>query len=233
MKFVYLMAMSFALIDGCGKSPAAISNSPLAAPTPQKERKIVMEKEELAGLLESSHPDIAAIVRDPASKIEPFGPTLPLGAVYRVSKFAPTRMIIHYVGVVSQGDAIVLTGDADAFARFASKSGVSLTRSEDKLEYGRAYLTIANGSKRLQILNSIDDIKPRPGLNEAQTAQFQQFVAKYSSRIEAPSCIGSSCNYYVIQGQDLVLASLTIDADGTVRPDGSILESNLLIPYAM
>ncbi len=233
MKLLCLIALYFTLIDGCGNSTATISNSPLAAPTPPKERKIVMEKEALAALLEATNPEIANIVRDPASKVEPFGPSLPLGVVYRVSKFAPTRMIVHFIGVVSQGDAIVLTGEPRKYAEFAERCGISVNRSEDKLEYGRAYLAISAGSKRLQILNSVDDIKPRPGLDESQTAQFQDFVAKYSSKIIAPSCNGSACFFYAISGQDLVLIQLTVETNEAIMPDISVFESNLLIPYAL
>ncbi len=192
-----------------------------------------MEKEALAALLEATNPDIAKIIRDPASKIEPFGPSLSLGAVYRVSKFAPTRMIVHYIGVVSQGDAIVLTGDAKKYAEFAERCGISVNRSEDKLEYGRAYLTISAGSKRLQILNSVEDIRPRPGLNESQNVQFQELVAKYSSKITAPSCNGTACFFYAISGQDLVLIQLSVESNGPIRPDISVFEADLLIPYAI
>lgn len=59
MKLLYLMAMSIALIDSCGRSPEVISNATLAAPTPQKEKKVVMEKEVLANLLEKTNKLIA------------------------------------------------------------------------------------------------------------------------------------------------------------------------------
>ncbi len=228
------MAMSIALIDSCGRSPEVISNATLAAPTPQKEKKVVMEKEVLANLLEKTNKSIADFVRDPATKLDGYGPKFGKGSKYKISKFAPTRRMIQYVGVVSETEAFVLTGDKDEFAKFVERSGVSLTRSEDRIGFGMEFLTICvAGASRLQILDSVSSIKPRPGLNEAQSTQFQAFVGKYTSIIKAPTCVGEACTYYAVSGQDLAVYELTISTEGTIKFEKKVLEKDLLIPYAM
>lgn len=74
--------------------------------------------------------------------------------------------MIQYVGVVSETEAFVLTGDKDEFAKFVERSGVSLTRSEDRIGFGMEVMIRVGGASRLQILDSVSSIKPRPGLNE-------------------------------------------------------------------
>lgn len=240
MRILLLLFLGVLFYDGCGPAVARMDNSNLAVPptegmpTPAKEKKIEMEREALAKLVDKADPVVAAFVRDPASSIETYDLSVGNGSIYRISKFAPTRMLINYIGVVDGKEAIVLTGNADSFVRFAHEARAMLGRSEERIEYGRAYLLIAvAGSKRLQILDSINSVKPRPMLNEQQTETFRRFQEQYEGIVKPPSCAGDHCTFYVVSGQDLALVDLTISATGEVKMDKRVLEPDLLIPYAM
>lgn len=240
MRILLLLFLGVLFYDGCGPAVARMDNSNLAVPpsegmpTPAKEKKIEMERESLAKLVDKADPVVAAFVRDPAASIETYDLSVGNGLIYRISKFAPTRMLINYIGVVDGKEAIVLTGNADSFVRFAYEARAMLGRSEERLEYGRAYLLIAvAGSKRLQILDSIDSVKPRPNLNEQQVEAFRKFQDKFADTVKPAFCDGEHCKYFAIAGQDLVLFDLTINSTGAVNVDKKVLEPALLIPYAM
>lgn len=234
MKFLILLIVGLVFGDGCGRPFTAMESLEVPTETPAKEKKIAMEKEVLANMLDQSNKEIANLVRDPASKLESYGPKIGNGTIVRVSKFAPTRMIVHFVGVVSGEEAIVLTGDKEAFVNFAQRSKTMLNRAEDRIAYGSEFLSIAvAGGNRLRILESVSSIKSRPALNNAQSAMFAEFVAKYTGVIKPPACSGEVCNYYAISGQDLVLFELTVSASGSVKIDETVLEKDILIPYAM
>lgn len=234
MKLLVILFASLILGDSCGQTTAATEKLERPMETPAKESKIVMEKEVLANLLEPTNKSIADFVRDPATKMDAYGPSVGKGSIYRISKFAPTRRIIHYVGVIQDAEALVLSGDPDEFAKFIERSNVSLLRPEDRLGLGKEFLTIAvAGAQRLQIIESVDSIKPRPGLDDARSAQFQAFVAKYTSIVKPPSCSGENCSYFAIAGQDLALFELKISTSGEITSEKKVLEKDLLIPYAM
>ncbi len=234
MKLLFLIIAGLVLSVGCGGPFTAMESLEVPTETPAKEKKIAMEKEELAKILDKTNKEIANLVRDPASKLETYGPNIGNGTIVRISKFAPTRMIVHFVGVLSDQEAIVLTGDQEAFVDFARRSKAMLIRAEDRVAYGGEFILVAvSGGNRLQILESVSSITPRPGLNDAKSAMFAEFVAKYSGVIKPPACSGDVCKYYAISDQDLVLFELTVNASGSVKFDKTVLEKDILIPYAM
>lgn len=234
MTVIFLLFVSLALGNGCERAVEQVSNISTPSPTPTVQKRTRMDKETLGKLVESTDPSVAALIRDDSSRIEVFGDPIGSGTIYKVSKFAPTRMIIQYIGMPSANEAIILTADRAAFQRFAEASRALLARSEDRVAYGKAFLQIAvAGSKRFILLDSVNEVKPRPNLNEEQTKAFGEFVNKYSSIIKPATCSGEQCKFYAIFGQDLVSFDLGIASNGKVTLEENVVERNLLIPYAM
>jgi hypothetical protein len=235
LKLLILLGLLLCLQHDCRQTGTAAGNTPLPAATPVKEMKTVIEKDDLAKRLELIEPSVAAIVRDTSSTLDEMtAQFLTTGHIYRVEKFAPTRMIIHYIGVDEKGYTALLTGDPQKFVEFAEVVQVRLDRNETRVEFGKAYLDIGlAGSERLQVLNSISEIKARPNLKEAELAKFAEFNNKFEKVIRPASCLDNKCSYYAIYGQDLVLFELEISTTGQVEKKMAVLESNLLIPYSM
>ena len=194
-----------------------------------------MDKETLAKRVEPLDQTVSQIIRAENATIqEVAAPFLREGKIYKISKFAPTRPIIIFVGVVGD-DSTYLIGDAKKYFEFVKKSGIALNSDELRKDYLLNFLEVTEAeNERLQILESVADIKPRPNLNDDQKRQFAEFQEKYKSIIQ-PLKQGEEKTYkmYAIKEQNLVQMDLTIKEDDTIEVRETVLESNLLIPYAI
>ncbi|MGB7069386.1 MAG: hypothetical protein WBD22_07810 [Pyrinomonadaceae bacterium] len=246
VRLLLTFGLVFAMQQGCESSqkerPTANASvltneehKPLASPT--KERMIVDEKEELAKKVEKIDADTAAVIRSENSKLT----TLPTpfyrsGKIYRVEKFAPTRPIIRYIGVGDDDFTTILNANEKGFFELADKAGISIEPREARAEYLKTFLeTVVAGNKRLQIVGSVKEIKPRPNLDDAKNEELKQFYRKYEKTVVPVKCsdaMPSSCVVFAVKGQDLVRIDAKISFAGQVEMKVTILESNLLIPYA-
>ena len=198
-----------------------------------------MEKEVLAGRIEATDAPTAAIVRDEQAVIDQLSATfLRGGAIYRVEKFAPTRPIMLYIGCSGEKDnCTVLNADEKAFYELAGRAGLLLDDRARQIAYAEAFLKIVfSPVDRLQILNSIKDLKERPNMEEADKKRYAEILKQYQKIVVAPSATGgtaSVCTFFAVKNQDLVRLDLTVMPDGKIKTKESVLESNLPIPYAL
>lgn len=195
-----------------------------------------MEKETLAKRVEPLDATVSQIIRDEAAKIETMAtPFLRDGKIHKVSKFAPTRLIVIYIGIVGDDFTRLIGGDAERYFEFIGKAGVNLNNDESRRAYLLNYLEVTKaGSERLQILESVENVKMRPNLNDEQKRRFAEFQEKYRSVIKPPKQNEQGVyQIFVIRGQNLVRFDLTIKENDSIEERQTVLEKDILIPYAL
>ena len=112
-----------------------------------------------------------------------------------------------------------MTLDTDELRKAYILNFLEVTRSQDE---------------RLQILESVTDIKPRPNLDEKQKDEFVKFQEKFASVIKPPKQNEAGVyEVFVIKEQDLVRFDLTIESNGLIKKQETVLERDILIPYAL
>lgn len=214
----------------------AISPTPKVLDTPVEKKDKKMDKETLAKRVEPVDADVSRMIIDQKSQIKTVDtPFLKEGNIYLVSKFVPTRRIEIYIGVVGADFTQLIGGDEEKFYKFIQKAGLVLTNSELRLEYILNYLEITkSGGKRFQIVESVDEIKERPNLTDEQKQKFAEFQNKYRSIIQPPKQSSMDAfRIFVIKDQDLVEYVITITEDNKIEKKETVLEKDLLIPYAL
>lgn len=201
-------------------------------PTPKREK---MDKQILAKRVESIDPAVSAIISDKVSQVQQIKtPFLKNGVIHKVSKFAPTRPIVIYVGTIEPDFTSIISAEPEKYFEFIRRSGLVDTSNELRISYLLNFLDVTNSGKRLQVLNSVDDIKERPNLSDVQKTQFNEFREKFRPVIAAPKqSADGSYIVYAVKGQDLVQLNLTIKEDKSIERKETVLEKNLLIPYSL
>ena len=239
----------FALCDGeanvaqnnAAKSEMTVSPTPTPKPSPgfsqktEKKTEKKMDKETLAKRVEPLDAIASQIIGAENSEIQEIDSSfLRDGKIYKVSKFAPTRRIIIYVGIVGN-DYTALIGDAEKYFEFVKKGGFAAAGGDLRKAYVLNFLKVTkSGGKRLQILESISDIKTRPNQTEDQKQAFAEFEEKYESVIKPPKQSDETTyKVFAVYNQDLVQFELTVAPDGKIETKETVLERNLPIPYAI
>lgn len=246
MKFVLLVIsimFYFARCDGeanvaqnnMAKPATTVSPTPNRSPGFLEKTEKKMDKETLVKRVEPLDETASRIIGAESSQIQETDSSfLRDGKIYKVSKFAPTRRIIIYVGIIGT-DYTALIGDEKKYFEFAKKAKVVLANDELRKAYVLNFLEVTkSGGKRLQILESIGDIKARPNLTENQKQAFAEFEKKYESVIKPPKQSGEATyKVFAVYNQNLVQLELTVMPDGRIETKETILERNLPIPYAI
>ena len=209
----------------------------LAKPLPgvSQNREIKMDKETLAKRVESLDPTVSEIIKAENSQIQEVAAAfLRDGKIYKVSKFAPTRPIIIFVGVVGE-ETTYLIGDVEKYFDFVKKAEVLLSSEELRKNYLLNFLEVTESqNERLQILESITEIKPRPNLKDAQKQKFEDFQDKYKLTVQPPKSYENGIfKIFAVKGQNLIRFDMAILQDGVIEKKETVLESDILIPYAL
>lgn len=238
LKFLFAVVLSFTIQNSCANSANKIKEDTgniKTLPSATKEKDIVMDKKELAERVSRIDKETSEIIIDEESEIQTVDtPFLKDGKIYKVVIFAPTNLIEIYIGVVGKDFTALIGGDEDKYFEFAEKGEINIQNNQLRIAYLVSFLEITKtDGERFQIIDSISDIEKRPNLSEEQEQKFIEFQDKYKSIINPPKQLDSG-NYkvFVIKGQDLVEYELTITEDNLIKAKDSILEKDLLIPYA-
>ncbi len=218
------------------KLTANVSPTPKTLPVNGQSQEKKMDKKTLAKRVEPTDTTAAQIIEAENSQIQEIEtPFLRDGKIYKVSKFAPTRPIILYVGANGNDYTALIGGNPEKYFEFVEKAKLTLDSKEIRKMYVLNFLEVTKKqNERLQILESAADIKPRPNLSEAEQKEFADFQEKYRSIIK-PVQQNESGIYeiFAIKKQDLIRMDLTIKPDGTIDKKETVLESDILIPYAL
>ncbi len=221
-------------ISPTSQTPNAKTSPDEKKRVPGRERK--MDKETLAKRVEPVDENAAQIIRAENTQIQQTEtPFLRSGEIYKVSKFAPTRPLTLFVGTSGDNYTALIGGDAEKYFEFVKKAGVTLDGGEMRKIYLLNFLEVTKpGGKRLQILESVEDLRQRPNLKDEDKQKFVEFREKYESVIRPIKQVeNGSYEVYAVKDQDLVRLNLTVKPDGLVEKQETVLERNLLIPYAM
>lgn len=223
-------------INNSSKSEINASPTPKTSPAAARNKEKKMDKKTLAERVRPLDATVSQMIEAENSQLQELDtPFLRDGKIIRVSKFAPTRTIMIYVGIVGEDFTSLIGGDEEKYLEFAQKSGVNLNNDEMRKAYLLNFLEITKpGGERLQILESVSEIKPRPNLKDEQKEEFANFQEKYKSIVKSPKQNeAGKYEVFAVKEQDLVRFDLTIAPNGSIKKDEKILEKDLLIPYAM
>jgi len=203
-----------------------------------EKKKVSDEKETLAKRFDRADPDTAAIIRSDETEVTDISaPFLRSGRVYRLQKFSKTRPIVIYVGIDEKEFSTVLSGNQDGFVQLLANAGVKMDSPDLRIAVSKAYLeTTKSSDERLQVVSDVQEISPRPNLDEKQKKDFEAFIAKYAKIVAAPKCgdaVPYECIVFAVHDQDLAEIELKLFPDGKIQRKEALLEKGLLIPYAL
>jgi hypothetical protein len=216
---------------GTGKVSAAPSGDPSGPGSDS-----MPDAKELASRLSATDAPSAEFVRAPEAQLTAYPtPFFTKGGVIKVLRNLPSHPALLFVGW-SPELVIALTGKPEAFTQLAAKAGLSLDSAEKRNGYVRAYYeTTRVMSKRFQVLDKIEDLKPRPNLpppEQARLAEIQKAhgpAVKPVAMSDAPPYKGS---LFAVKDQALVRYDVTLAASGELDAKETTLEPNLPIPIA-
>ena len=196
----------------------------------------MIERKELAALVEPLNADLAGMIRADMTDIDQVPtPFLVHGAIYRVTHLLPTRPVVFTVGC-SGSTAVLLPSAPDAFLHIAQTAGLRLDDDVTRIAYGVTFLeTTRSFGERFQILHSVDQIIPRRGLDALQQERFESIVHDYRDVIAPPAISGNDpwvVTVFAAHGQALERITLELDTHGLVQSTAQVLELDLPIPYA-
>ncbi len=244
LKFIFAVILSFIIQNSCINSASKIKNDKKmedvnvvkTSPNSTKEKDKVIKKKELAKRVSQLDEEVSKIIIEEDSEIQTVDtPFLKQGNIYKVVKFAPTHLIEIYIGVVGEDFTALIGDDEDKYFEFINKAETILQTDQIRISYLVSFLEVTKSQgERFQIINSVSDIKERPNLSEEQKQKFSEFQDKYKSVINLPKLVDFS-NYkiFVIKGQNLAEYELTITENNLIKAKETILETDLLIPYAL
>ena len=197
-----------------------------------------MNKQKLAQRVEKIEPSLAAFILDENSELERVAaPFFKTAAIYKAQGFEPTRPQILFVGCDDTDFCAILNANPKGFFELAQKSPPDLGKKELRLDYLDFFFTVTNpNDERLLLLDGADDIKPRPNLSATETQQFKQFHDKYQKIIHAPTVSDNSpykAVIFAVKGQNLIRIDAILTNDGKINLSETVLEKDLLIPYAL
>lgn len=224
------------VINDSSKTEINASPTPKTSPETARNKEKKMDKKTLAERVRPLDATVSQMIEAENSQLQELDtPFLRDGKIIRVSKFAPTRTIMIYIGIVREDFTSLIGGDEEKYLEFAQKSGINLNNDELRKAYILNFLEITkSGGERLQVLESVSEIKPRPNLNDNQKEEFARFQEKYKSLVKPPKQNeAGKYEVFAVRGQNLVRFDLSVEPNETIKKQETILEKDLLIPYAM
>ncbi|MBU6498465.1 MAG: hypothetical protein KGJ41_02395 [Rhodospirillales bacterium] len=224
----WMLAGLAAAAMGEGRGRAEGRGNPFA----QQQERRMDDRTTLAGLMEKVNPDVARMLRDPATRVRRMPtPFLRQGLIFLVEWLGPYKPVAFTVGFAWPGDFIVLLSDnRPGFAELVRRAGVMVETDEQRVAYA---LTELEATRRFDegfaVLRGFDDLRPMAGPNAAQAARLGEIEANYRARIapprSEPAGAGWAVPVYALVRNDLCLFRVAIGRDGTSEVTKSVLEA--------
>lgn len=190
------------------------------------------DRASLAMLLDPVQPEAARIVRDARTTIHRIpAPFLRQGLIFRVDHALPQRPMTFTVGYARPGNTVILLADNPAgFQSLVAQAGAVVETHEQRLAYALAWLeTTRRFDQSFAVLKSFGDLRPMANPAPDQQLALQALRRKYEGLITLPAPRQSApwtLPLYVLQRNDLVLFTATIQADGAGSMSRTVLEAN-------
>lgn len=230
MAFTYLRAIE--ILRGVGLVLSLMPMAAQAAGPTMKEMRMD-DRAPLAGLVEPINPDLARLIRDPATTVSRMPtPFLQHGLIFRVDWRGPHKPVAFTVGWAQPGNfTVLLSGNVPGFNELVTKAGMSLNSEEDIVSYAVTELEATRRfDETFKILHSFNDLRLMAGPTPAAQDRYRQIKAAYEARIEPPQSQSTSNGWdvpvYVLVRNDLCLFVVSIARDGTSTVKKTVLEAN-------
>lgn len=190
----------------------------------------------LAAGLQSSSPANARLVSDAKTTLTPVEAAwLPGWQIFDVQNQTPPHPRRVFATLSDGGEAVVLSGQPDAFSALVTKAGVQVGSAEVAAQVATVFLdstrTYATLSYRV---DDVNDIRWLPTLTADQQKARDAVISSYGDRIGPAKATQSSAGWtvetWMISGADLVRHETTIDTDGTVTDKTETVATDLPVP---
>lgn len=195
---------------------------------------------QISKLLKKEHPYYAELIQDSLSSLKAYDlPMFSQHQIYEVLYMGPNKPITFTIAHDSNRKrAYVLTANPDQFTAICQAENLQLTDASEALELVQAQLLLPLMAKeRLYILESINDIRFRPNLEEEEAAIKQNVVREFEKVIIGPAPekndTGFECTLYVIHDRQLEQREVFVSQSGEINQVVKVLASDLPLPYLM
>jgi len=190
----------------------------------------------LAAGLQGSSPVNARLVSDPKTTLTPVEASWLTGwQIFDVQNQTPPHPRRVVAALSDAGEAVVLTGQPDAFSTMLKQAGVSVSSADVAAQVATVFLDSTRTYETLSYrVDDADDIRWLPTLTADQQKARDAVISSYGDRIGPAKATQSSSGWTVevwtISGADLVRHETTIGTDGTVTDKTETVATDLPVP---
>jgi hypothetical protein len=190
----------------------------------------------LATGLQGSSPANARLVSDAKTTLTPVeAPWLTGWQILDVQNQTPPHPRRIFAALSETGEAVVLSGQPEAFSTMMTKAGVEVGSADVAAQVATVFLDSTRTFTTLAYrIDTAEDIRWRPSLTAEEQKTRDSIVSSYGDRI-APakaeqSPAGWTVESWMISGADLVRHETTVASDGTVTDKTETVASDLPVP---
>jgi hypothetical protein len=171
-------------------------------------------------------------------------PLIPVSVSF-LNKYHIYRSVYHlhkpvefYFGYSPSRSIIELTGQPKQFIKLAQRDKVFLQSPEDAINYLETFFEITHPRVGLvYIIESVNDIRFKPGLSTEEEIKKNNIIHDFSSRIH-PIDLKSEeekyiATYFVVNDQQLEKHESRLSANGRVTTKKTILLNDLPVLYGL
>jgi hypothetical protein len=205
---------------------SSVSSSPDASDT----------RGRLAAGLQSTSPATARLVSDPKTTLTPVQAAWLSGwQILDVANQTPPHPRRVVVALSETGEAVVLSGQPDAFSTMVQKVGVTVSSADVAAQVATVYLDSTRTFTTLAYrVDDVEDISWRPGLTAAEQKTRDAIVSTYGDKIAPAKAERASSGWtvesWMVSGAELVRHETTIAADGALTDRTETVVSDLPVP---
>ena len=157
--------------------------------------------------------------------------------LFRAKYFSRTKPVVFYIANGPKGFTSELTAKPDQFLEVVKRDGVNLNSSEKAAAYVRTYFEICRDQTRLSyIVESVEDIRFRPNLDEAGENAKRGILTTYSDQIGKMSVKqangGYTTQFHIISDRELQLLSVELSQQGVLKFTAKLLAEELPTVYS-
>lgn len=196
----------------------------------------VSVRETLAAGLRRENRRFAELVLDEDSEIETVEtPFLSDGSIYFVEHFGASHPTAFYVGLLEDGEVVLLSDHADRFELFARRGGARIEAQDRAASYARIYLETTRSMDSLfYVVEAVEDLRFRPNLEPAEERRKQAVVEEYGPRLRIT--VETEVDEYLVtlwavREQTLERHAFRIGHDGRVSDSIETIEEDLPLVY--
>jgi hypothetical protein len=213
-------------------SALLIALDPHSAVTTLQHEATMSDRDPLAQLVEPINPEVARLIRDPATTIERLDtPFLRNGLIFRIEWRGPYKPVGLTIGYARQDNfTVLLPVNAAGFQELLAKAGVVLDSSQQRIALAVTELeTTRRFDETFIVLRSFDDLRLMANPTAQDEAWFRAIRQRYEPIMHLPRAEGTApweMPIYVLLRNDLCLFTVTLDAAGNSKIARQVLEAN-------